>query len=243
MDKNHESIYGTTRSPLAIQSWGVSSRKENNLYLHVFNCPENGNLVIGGLKSNVKRAYLLADPSKKSIAIKRINPLDLSITLPARSLDPVNTVVVLETEGEIVTDTARLLSNTSSNRLLAFDAQLQGKGFKFGDGKTDRYYVEGWKQKDQNINWQVRLNNPTVYRISVKYLGSTDGEGTFRFISDKSIIKEEKITAPKKSGQIITLDLGTVTLSKGIHDLKLVPVEIKKAELMKLLEIQLIPVL
>jgi alpha-L-fucosidase len=242
MDKNSESIYSTTKTPLAIQSWGVSTQKKDKLFLHVFNWPENGNLVVGGLKSSVKKAYLLADPSKKSLMIKRINPLDFSISVPVKATDAVNAVIVLESEGKIVTDTTRLLSSTTSNSLLAFDAQLTGKGFKFGDGKTDRYYVEGWNKKEQQIGWQVRLNAPATYKISMKYLGSADGEGTFQLVSEKTTLKESNIMAQKKAGQVITLELGTVTLAKGSHDLKLVPVEIKKSELMKLLEIELIPV-
>jgi len=242
MDKNHESIYGTTRSPLAIQNWGVSTLKDKKIYLHVFNFPENGNLVIGGLKSNIKNAYLLADPSRKPLKFNRINPLDVALTLPSTAKDAVNTVVVLETEGKIVTDTARLLSTSTPNTLLAFDAQLQGKGFKFGDGKTDRYYVEGWKQMDQNIGWQVRLNAQVIYKVTAKYLGSTDSEGTFTFKADTKTVKEDKIVALKKGSQVVSIDLGTLTLSKGLHDLKLVPVEIKKAELMKLLELKLTPV-
>jgi len=242
MDKNHESIYGTTLSPLAIQNWGVSTQKDNKLYLHVFTFPENGNLVVGGLKSNVKNAYLLADPSKKPLIFKRINPLDIALTLPSNAKDAVNTVVVLETEGKIVTDTTRLLSSSNPNMLLAFDAQLQGKGFKFADGKTDHYNIDGWNHKEQIVGWQVRLNTPVVYKVSIKYLGSTDGEGSFRFIADDKTVKEDQIIALKKGSQVVSLDLGTLSLSKGVHDLKLVPVEIKKAELMKLLEIQLTPV-
>ena len=242
MDKNHESIYGTTRSPLAIQNWGVSTLKDKKVFLHIFNFPENGNLVIGGLKSKIKNAYLLADPTKKPIKFNRINPLDVALTLPLMAKDAVNTVVVLETEGKIVTDTTRLLSPSISNTLLAFDAQLQGKGFKFADGKTDHYNIEGWKQKDQNIGWQVRLNSPVVYKVSIKYLGSTDSEGSFRFSADNKTVKEDQIIALKKGNQVVSLDLGTLSLSKGVHDLQLVPVEIKKAELMKLLEIQLTPI-
>ena len=242
MDKNHESIYGTTSSPLAIQSWGVSTLKGEKLYAHVFNWPDHGNLVIGGLRSNVRKAYLLADPAQKPLKFSRINPLDLSVTLPSGARDIVNTVVVLECEGKIVTDTARLLSNSSVNTLLAFDAQLQGKGFKFGDGKTNKYYVDGWTRKDQNIGWQVRLNAPALFQVALKYSDSNDGEGTFGLLSDQKKVKEGKTIASKKSGQVVTLDLGTVSLSRGVHDLRLVPVEIKKAELMKLLEIQLTPV-
>ncbi|MFO1521341.1 MAG: alpha-L-fucosidase [Kiritimatiellia bacterium] len=44
-----DSIRGTTRTPLAVQAWGESTRKENLLYLHVFEWPRDGRLVVGGL--------------------------------------------------------------------------------------------------------------------------------------------------------------------------------------------------
>ena len=58
---NGESIRGTTRTPLPVQAWGESTRKGNTLYLHVFQWPSDGKLVVGGLKSDVKKAWLLAD--------------------------------------------------------------------------------------------------------------------------------------------------------------------------------------
>ena len=84
---NGESIRGTTRTPLPVQAWGESTRKGNTLYLHVFNWPANGELVVGGLKSNVKRARLLAERTiQQPPALKagRVNSLDVKISgLPA----------------------------------------------------------------------------------------------------------------------------------------------------------------
>src|SRR5262249_7581063 len=50
---NSDSIRGTTRTPLPVQTWGESTVKGNTLYLHVFNWPTNGPLIVGGLKSKV----------------------------------------------------------------------------------------------------------------------------------------------------------------------------------------------
>ncbi len=52
MKVNGEAIYGTTASPLTRQpSWGRVTQKGNNLYLHVFNWPQDGpKLVVPGLK-------------------------------------------------------------------------------------------------------------------------------------------------------------------------------------------------
>src|SRR5438067_1561235 len=135
MDKNSESIYKTTKTPLPFQSWGVSTRKGNLLFLHVFKWPADGKIIVGGLKSDISKAYLLADPSKEALSFQRVNPLDISIRVPLKAPDTANTVIVLATKGDIETDSVRLLSeNGTANRLLAFDAELTGKGFGFGDG-------------------------------------------------------------------------------------------------------------
>ena len=62
MKVNSEAIYGTTRSPLPQKpAWGRVTQKTGKLYLHVFNWPENGKLVVPGLRSTVESATLLAD--------------------------------------------------------------------------------------------------------------------------------------------------------------------------------------
>ncbi len=93
---NGDSIRGTTRTPLTVQTWGESTRKGDLLYLHVFNWPTNGGLVVGGLKSNVKDAWLLSDKKKKSLLMTRVNPLDLSIAVPEAAPDKLDAVVVVD---------------------------------------------------------------------------------------------------------------------------------------------------
>jgi len=242
MDANSESIYGTECSPLALQPWGVCTQKKDKLYLHVFDWPINGKLIIGGIKSDLKKAYLLNDPAKKALRIGRINPLDLSLTLPAVAPDSVNTVIVLETKSPVNADSIRLLSGTSANHLLVFDADLHGTGLRYGDGKTNRYFVENWKQKDETISWELRLNEPKTYKVSLTYVGSKECEGKIRLESDNVSLNEFPVKAQQRDGDLISLDMGIVSLNKGNHQLKLEPVEITKTELLKPLEIKLIPV-
>jgi len=241
MDKNSASIYQTTKTPLPFQSWGVSTRKGNLLYLHVFNWPANGNLVIGGLKSNIMKAYLLTDPDKKALSFNRIDPLDMNIHVPAQAPDVVNTVIVLETKGDIETDKTRLLASTGeTNHLLAFDAELIGKGFGFGDGKTDHYYVDGWKSADQHIQWSFRLIQPAKFKIVLKYLADSNDEGTYE-LKLGELIKSGKIESVPKE-QVKEEEIGTVNLQPGTHTLQLNALQIGKANLMKTLEVELIPV-
>ncbi|HEX2628309.1 MAG TPA: alpha-L-fucosidase, partial [Chitinophagaceae bacterium] len=65
MSKNGESVYGTTAGVLPLQNWGVTTTKGNKIYLHVFNWPSNGKLLIGGLTAMPNKAYLLTEPAKR----------------------------------------------------------------------------------------------------------------------------------------------------------------------------------
>ena len=48
---------GRDRTPLAVQAWGESTRKGSTLYLHVFDWPKDGKLIVGGLKSNASGGF------------------------------------------------------------------------------------------------------------------------------------------------------------------------------------------
>src|SRR5439155_14146101 len=117
MSVNAESIKGTTRTPLPVQAWGESTLKGNALYLHVFNWPTDGKLIVGGLKSKISSAYLLANSSKAPLKFERLSDLDTRIELPASPPDSVDTVIVVNCVGELACDSARLLSPTRENAL------------------------------------------------------------------------------------------------------------------------------
>ena len=103
MDKYGESIYGTTGSPIGKPPWGCCTAKPGKLYLHLFDRPADGQLVVGNVKGRVKTVYLLAYPDKGKLTFGRndrgqliikLNP----ITLPPDALDPSDTVIVVETD-------------------------------------------------------------------------------------------------------------------------------------------------
>jgi alpha-L-fucosidase len=71
LEKNGESIYGTSGSPLGRFTWGRCTAKPGKLYLHVFNWPVDGRLQVPGLKSKVKKAYLLVDKKRAKLPVTR----------------------------------------------------------------------------------------------------------------------------------------------------------------------------
>jgi alpha-L-fucosidase len=242
MNKNGESIYGTTTSSLPMQSWGVSTLKKNKLYLHIFNWPADGKLYVGGLKNNIGKVYLLTN-AKQQFTSSRINANDLLIHLPKKAIDTINTVLVVELKNNLQTNGIRYVStNIPTTRLLAYDATQQGKGFGFGDGKKDRYYVDGWKSKDQNLRWDFRTGFASDFKIVIKYIAPKETSGGIYSVTSDNFYSQHHVVNGGKNTSVITRELETISLPAGLHHLQIAPVTIDKSELMKLLEVQLIPV-
>lgn len=241
MQVNDSAIYGTTATPLPLQPWGVSTRKGSVLYLHVFRWPKDRRLTVGGLESTVSEAWLLSDRSRKRLGVKRANDRDVVIRVPLKAPDTTNTVIVLQIKGPVRTDSVRLLSTAIANRLLAFDGELHGKGFRYGDGKATKYYVYQWHRPEQWISWKFRLNTPANFQLYIKYQTDGEDEGSSYRIDAGKDNMERKVQVPEQGSRIYTDDLGTVRLEKGTQQISIRPQSIKGDELMKLYEIDLVP--
>ncbi len=133
MKKNGSSIYGTGASPFANIKWGRCTSKEegNNtvLYLHVFEWPADGDLVLSGITNKIKGAYLL-DGGKKLRVIKK-GP-DIHIALPTVCPDELSTVVVLKIAGKpqvfeapVIANSQVLFIDTASVNLVSFPDALE----------------------------------------------------------------------------------------------------------------------
>jgi hypothetical protein len=231
MKLNGESIRGTTRTPLAVQAWGESTRKDNTLYLHVFQWPANGELVVGGLKSPVKRAWLLGDAQSAPLPVTRLNPLDVRIRVPAAAPDPADSVVVVEGDGALAADAGRLLQpGLGANTLRVFDAELRGKGLRFGPGKTRDAYVENWSKTTESIAWPVRLNEAAAFDVTVVYdapAGSAEGSFTVKTAA-------ETLTGTVNAGTNVSSLVGRITMKPGASELQVAPTVINGGELMRL---------
>jgi hypothetical protein len=95
---NGEAIYGTTASPFAHLPFdGRCTRKGQNLYLHVFQWPDTGTILLPAA-NRVRRAWLLADP-ETPLAL-RPGPRGTAISIPTSAPDPVASVIAVEIEGE-----------------------------------------------------------------------------------------------------------------------------------------------
>ena len=99
---NAESIRGTSATPFAHLPWGrctqrMFSSDVTRLYLHVFDWPSDGRLVVSGLTNPPRRAWLLADPDSALDVTRHEDAI--VIRLPSVAPDPINTVVALDVDG------------------------------------------------------------------------------------------------------------------------------------------------
>ena len=92
MAVNKESIHGTTASPIGRPKWGRCTAKGRKLYLHVFDWPSNGKLVVPFSREQVDQAYLLANERRVAVAA---GGKEAVIILPNQAPDPVDSVIVL----------------------------------------------------------------------------------------------------------------------------------------------------
>ena len=243
LEINGSSIYGTERTPLPVQPWGESSRKGNKIYLHVFDWPRDGKLIVGGLKNEIANVYLLADPRKRPLRTRRFNDSDVTIRVPPTTADKADTVVVLEVQGDMNANPVRLLAGRNQpNVLRSFDGELHGTGLRFGDGKAARAYVFEWRDPKEWIGWQVRANETAEYEISVKYAtGSKENVGSYAVSIGPHTLRKS-IVPTANENESSTVILGRIKLAPGKHDISVKPIEIKGGELMRLFHVTLTPV-
>lgn len=240
MAVNSQSIYGTERTPLDRQAWGDSTLKGSILYLHVFNWPTDGRLVVGGLQSDVSSAWLLSDPAKTPLTATHLNDKDILVIVPQKAPDAADSVVVLQTNGAIKAFPGRLLANDLPNQLLTFDGEAHGP-LQFGDGKTARYYVTWFGGPDDYVAWNIRLNDPADFDVAVKYTtASEDDAGDF-----KATVAGQTLTchlAPTSSPtDIQELKLGQVTLLAGEAEIRIQPAGENDRRSVNVFEVDLIP--
>ncbi|MCX7048691.1 MAG: alpha-L-fucosidase [Candidatus Sumerlaeota bacterium] len=112
---NGEAIYGAGPTPFGEELSAVSDVKKDKkgaveiksdwrcttkpgkLYIHLFRWPQ-GKLDLAGVKGKVGKAYLLADPERKSLNVSQSEG-KVSVSLPEKAGGGIATVVCVEVEG------------------------------------------------------------------------------------------------------------------------------------------------
>ena len=188
MDKNDESIYGTTEDVFGPLPWGACTVKPGALYLHVFDWPQDGKLLVPGLKNNVSQTYFLTD-KQKSLETSRIGD-NVIVEVGDSAPDKNDTVVVLEIAGTPDVDRTQVLFNNYDNVLESFEGATTGRAKLVTRGWMEEFgdwhyadYISNWSTPKDKITWEFKAPQAGKYEIEIVY--STDED---RAITNSSLI-------------------------------------------------------
>jgi alpha-L-fucosidase len=175
---NGEAIYGASASPLKgvkAPAWGRVTQKPGKLYLHVFNWPVDGRLLLP-VTNKVTRAYLLAAPSQAIQTTARDNGVEIS--LPKEAIDPIASVIVVYVKGEVEPVAVAPASQAAdgSIRLAAVDAEIIGLDAKLDGDKEPN--VAYWTNAGDCVQWQARIAKPGDFVVTINYACEPSSAGS-----------------------------------------------------------------
>jgi alpha-L-fucosidase len=150
---NGDAIYGTQASPFPFLSWGRATRKGQTIYLHLFNWPKEGKLIVP-IGNKIKKAYLLAD-STSSLNVKAGKGNSM-IQLANYAPDKMASVVAIQIEGEPVIQSIP----SASKMVVASSSDDVAKLRTLTDGDPKA----GWKaaKGEKTATLEIDLGVPTA---------------------------------------------------------------------------------
>jgi Alpha-L-fucosidase len=156
-----ESIYGTTRSPFTSEpSWGFYTKKQGNLYIHIFKWPVSKIVKVHELTNTVEKICLLNDTN--TILSYVDSSGYMKISLPASAPNSVNSVLVARVSGIPVQSTAHI----KISRIL-----ISGGNIINGIGSTLQLMANltPLNAENKSVRWSI----PDAY----KSMASVDSSG------------------------------------------------------------------
>ena len=256
LKQNGESIYGSTQGLIPQQPWGVSTSKPGKQFLHVWNRPLNGKLLVPEMDVHVTKVYALAGGE----AVKwEKSGKDIVIELPVFAPNAINTVFVVEYTGASPRYDEQapvtISSQFAANNIYAASAQTEGNAriesltysHYYGDWKHTTCVVGMKDSKTDQAIFHVRVTEPGDYQVVLEYAcepGSANQEGVLQ-VEDKAFFFrtlrtsnfDKKYPLPFIKHTVATLSFDHA----GSYQLKIKPLT-GKEELFKLKAVLVKPV-
>jgi alpha-L-fucosidase len=96
LKENGISIYGTRGGPFKPTDWGVSTRKENKIYLHVLNLPgASPKIVLPDFGMEITKCSVIGGGA---LSFSKVND-EIVIEFGSEPIQPINTIVEIEVSG------------------------------------------------------------------------------------------------------------------------------------------------
>jgi alpha-L-fucosidase len=223
LNVNGEAIFGTSACPFSrTVPWGRITKNGDRLFLHVFEWPKSGKLLIP-LRNQAREASLLVSPDKKLSTSSTTDGIE--ITVPALAPDPLASVVILKIEGApdlcpkppVVLKEGELLLEAAQATILspsgAPGARLQG---------SEDPNIGYWTRPEDYLQWSQKVVKPGLYQVSITCGVVANGNEFTLNAGDQTLTGVLKSTGDYSNYQ--TLNVGTLLLKdSGLINIALKP--------------------
>ncbi len=242
LKNNGDAIYGTTASVFErLPFFGRCTVKGTTLYIHVMGWPQDAKIRLPGLKTDVKKAYLLAQ-KEKALEFRRAAK-DVVITLPQRALDPDATVVAVELSGPPVVEPYTIEPGVGGRIELPVclaDIQSEMGQRAYLDYFYRTTMLTNWQNVNDYPQWEFRTGKPGSYEVLVSYASMWGGKAAYEVEVDGQTIpalteSSPSVYCPK------TFSMGRFSLKEGQHVLKVRIKSIANNHAMNLENVVLVP--
>ncbi len=208
---NGEAIYGTSAGPFKHGlPWGRATQKDGKIYLHVFDWPKDGKLVVPVANKSGKAALLTAPGSPLETTS---GDTGLTIRVPTSAPDKIATVIVLALDGPAqpfmphvkpAADGSLVLSAAAAD--IEGSAKLEDRG-----GQPNIGY---WLDTNTKVSWIVEAP-AGEYKVETTYAAEASCTGgTFNLVVD-----DEKVSGTIEGtgswDAFKTVSLSKLKLAKG----------------------------
>jgi len=231
------SIYGTRGGPFKPADWGVSTRKDNKIYLHILKWSGNSPKIVLPDIGTALKSVALADGGKIRFTKKEY---DYVIEFDGKLIRPVNTIVVLEYAGnvmnikpaDVVSQSISYMKNvrgSSNEKGQWIDHQwVDLKAINNGDwsgsfwqpaGTDKSPWVEFDLGKSEEISKAVLYesgNNVKSFELQVK-----SGDSWTTFYKGTTIGPRAEVTFKPVEAQVVRLLINSFTGTLQIYEVML----------------------
>lgn len=211
MKNNSKAIYATSPSPFKKLDWGrctkVLNKNGATLYLHVFDWPSNGKLVVPGLKNQIEGASMLVG-GKKLAAARTAE--GVSIDVPANPENPISTTIVLKVKGSLDVTVPELTQEADGSiDLMPSDAVLHG-GLQT-EGKGIEENIGFWTDANDWLEWNFKAVKTGKVRLTTEIASFGNGQFEVTIGDQKRFVMAPDTQSYSKYQNV---DLGTFEISK-----------------------------
>jgi alpha-L-fucosidase len=214
MSANGDAIYGTTASPFKRLDWGRCTKKITSggatLYLHVFQWPSDGKLIVPGIKNQVDKAFLLA--GKHSTLRAENTPDGIVITVPAAAPDSISSTVVLKVKGPLEIDQPVLAqSPDGSITLPASEARPHGDQLRYESG-AQRDNLGFWLNPADWADWEFAVARPGKFAVTAQVAAPQSASLQIELKGEKLT---GKVPVTGDYGKFETMGLGSIDIANA----------------------------